>query len=137
MTGRQFAIAMFLLAGATVCAPFTARAECRSEAGFTACPDADFKKLMEKLAAARGEAKTCAVDLASEKRRADDTQVALDAALAGTPPKPRSRVPFLVGAAGATLLASTPWLTSSDAGRAATATAGVTALVVGWYTSEW
>jgi hypothetical protein len=138
VTGRQFATALFLLLGATVCAPFAARAECRSEAGFTACPDADFKRLMEKLAAARGEAKTCAADLSNANEKAVDTQRALDAALAlpATTPAPRTRVPFLLGTAGATLLAGTPWLTSSAAGRASTASAGFIALVLGWYASE-
>ncbi len=138
MNNRQFVTALLLIAGAATCAPLVASAECRSEAGFTACPDADFKKLMEKLATARGDAKTCAVDLVAAREQVAEKQKVLDAALAAPAPVPasRPRAPFLLGAAGATLLAGTPWLTQGAAGRAATASAGFIALVLGWYASE-
>ena len=134
MPTRVFLVLALAFGGLAFCAP-PAKAECRTEAGFTACPKDEFAKLMEKLATARGDAKTCDANLAEAKGKLEDAQAALAQVPTVEPVRPRSRLSFALGVLGGALIATAPWL-SGDTGRTLTASAGIVALGAGWLASE-
>ena len=136
MPTRVFLVLMLAFGGLAFCAP-PAKAECRTEAGFTSCPKDEFAKLMEKLATARGEERICHVTLEDTQGKLEDTQAALDKLTTVVPPaQTSSRWSYALGAVGGALAASAPWLASNTSSRFTIVSTGLLTLAAGWLLTE-